>query len=646
LITRKAEGNPFFVEEVVRSLEEAGAIRREGDRLVLGRRLDEIVVPDTVEDVIQARLDRLDDGPRRILQVASVIGREFSRRLLDRLADLPEQDEQHLRELRAVELISEKSLSPELAYTFRHALTREVAYGSLAAERRRELHGLVGSAIEDLFAGRLAEHYEILAHHFSRAEEWPKAFAYLLKAADKAAQAFAVHQALALYDDALVVAGRRPEAVDHATAIAIHRARCTLYFVVSDFGRSRAEAETLLALAREAGDRETEAEALAGIAWAATWARDLPGAVANARQAIDVAAPSGNTKVLGRAHLTVGFVRGVTGGLEEARGATDLALAASEAAGDDTQFSLALSVSGLLKSWEGDFEAAARAQAQGLAIARDGNLLVPLLFSFFLYGLTLTGKGDYDDALALFDEGLGLAEKLGDEAIHHRLLNCLGWLHAEVGDLEHARALNERSAEIGRRRRDPGTLPNAQLNLGDILLATGDLSEARDRFDEVQGLARDSAQSEWMKWRYSIHLHASLGEWWLARGDLVTALDCANRCRELAARTRSRKNLAKGWRLAGEIARARRRWDEAEACFREALAIAGAVGNPTQIWRTHLALGRCREDAGRTDAARRSYRAAREVVDRVRVGLRDARLRGAFERAALVRQVLDLGAPR
>jgi class 3 adenylate cyclase/ribosomal protein L40E len=202
LIVRKAEGNPFFVEEVVKSLHEIGAIRQAGERYVLTKQLNEIFIPDKIQDVIMARIDRLADAPKKTLQLASVIGREFTRRLVDRLAEVQERTEEFLRELKAIELIYEKSLFPELAYMFKHALTHDVAYNSLLMQRRKELHHMIGLAIEDLYASRLAEHYEVLAHHFSKAEEWSKALDYLLKAAEKAAKAFTIREAIALYDQA------------------------------------------------------------------------------------------------------------------------------------------------------------------------------------------------------------------------------------------------------------------------------------------------------------------------------------------------------------------------------------------------------------------------------------------------------------
>jgi tetratricopeptide (TPR) repeat protein len=627
LIAVKAEGNPFFVEEVVSSLQETGAVRSTGSGVVLTRALDEIVVPDTVHDVIMARLERLDEAPRTALQVASVIGRSFTGRLLERLGVLGGRAESALRELKAIELIHEQGLSPEPAYTFRHALTQEVAYSSLPVPRRRELHRAIGRATEELYADRLAEHYEVLAHHFSRSEEWGSACAYLVRAAEKAARTFATRDALALYDEALALAGRLDSTDAYATVAAIHRAKATLYFVLSDFERSRAEAERLLALAQDAADRPLEAVALGHIAWAKTWARDLPGAVDAAQTAIQVAESAGARVVLPRAHFTIGWVAAVTGRLDEADTSIKRAMSTSLDVGDVVHRSLSLSAAGLMHNWAGEFGAAASLQAEGLALARQHDLLVPLLFGFFLYGLTLIGRGDYDGALGTLREGLALAERVGDEAIHHRLLNCIGWLHMELGDLDVAMDLNRRSAEIGQRRSDPGTFPNAAINLGEILLARGELGAAQERLEDVLRYSREPTTSEWMRYRYSIRLFLGLGELALARGDTALAREHAARGLDQATRTGSRKNLVKAWRLAGEIATRERRWDEAEAALRRALAFADAIANPPQLWKTHAALGRLHAARGRRDAAESAHARAREVVERVRASLVDPDLR-------------------
>jgi tetratricopeptide (TPR) repeat protein len=627
---------------VLRSLQETGTVRTEGDRLHLVTHLAEHVVPETVHDVIRARIQRLAEGPRELLELASVVGREFTRRLIDRLAGAGDATERALRELKTLELILETSLYPEVAYSFRHALIHDVAYQSLTVERRRRIHGAVARAIEELHEHRLAEQYEVLAHHFAEAAEWEKALEYLSKAAEKAAHAFAIREALELYGRALEVAEAAGAGASPASTIAIRQSRSALYFLISDFDRSRAEAERVVELARRAGDPDREGRALAAISWAAMWNRDLDGAIEASRRAIEVAEPVAAATPLARAHFTIGFIRAVTGELGEAEEHMRKALATGRSAGAMADLSLSLTVTGLLRSWEGDYGAAARLQAEALVIARRHDLLLPLLFNAFLHGMTLTGKGNYEAALSLYLEGLTLAERVGDEAIHHRLLNCLGWLHAELGDVTGAIELNRRSSEIGRRRNDPGTFPNALVNLGENYLTRDDLDQAGECLREAHGFFTDPGGSPWMRWRYSMRLFADLGAFWLARGDTARAESFANRSLELATRTGSRKNLAKGMRLRGEIALARRELDEAEGAFRQALAVAHEIGNPTQIWKTHAALGHLHGARRRPDAAREAYQAASAVIEGVKAGLREPALRESLASAPAVRRVNEL----
>jgi tetratricopeptide (TPR) repeat protein len=627
LIAKKAEGNPFFLEELVRSVGEMGAAGP----------LDAALVPDTIQDAVTARIDRLAEAPRRALRVAAVIGREFSRGLLAQVVERHSPLDELLRELRAVELIREQRLFPDVSYAFKHALTHDVAYQSIPAQERRALHERIAQALEALHGDRVGDVAAVLARHYVAAESWERALVHLVRAAEAAARAFAARDALALYGEALEAAAHLPGS--EGRVIAIHQARSALYFVVSDFERSREAAGLARDLAHEAGDATREGAALAAMAWAATWARDLDGAVAHAREAIDLAGPVGAEAVLARAQFTIGFVQGVTGGLDEAKNAIQSTLVSSRSAGDMVHESLALTMGGVIKSWEADYAAADQLHAQGLAIARAHNLLVPLLFSAFLRGVALAGKGSYTEALATFHEGLELSEKVGDEVFHHRLLNSLGWLHYELGDLDGAAELNRRSADGGRRRHDPGTVPNAELNLGDIFLAQGDLAAAREMLERVDRLARDPKTSAWMRFRYSIRLYASLGELALARGDLDQARQHAQRCLELAARTNARKNLVKGWRLMGEVATSARRWDDAERALGEARTIAESIGNPPQVWRTYAALARFHAERGDRDAAQCAARVAASAVDGVLTGLTEATLRASLEGMPLVREL-------
>ncbi len=217
-IAGKAEGNPFFLEEIGRTLEETGAVRAEIGRLVLAQAASTITVPETVQDVIAARLDRLADSQKRTVQTASVIGREFALALLKRVSDLQEQLEQSLSELKRIELIYQKGGFGELEYVFKHALTQDVAYASLLQSERRRLHALIGAAIEEVYAGRLEERTEELVYHFTRGEVWDKVVRHARVAAERAAALCVDDKAVEFYEIALEALRQTAETPETARA--------------------------------------------------------------------------------------------------------------------------------------------------------------------------------------------------------------------------------------------------------------------------------------------------------------------------------------------------------------------------------------------------------------------------------------------
>jgi tetratricopeptide (TPR) repeat protein len=337
----------------------------------------------------------------------------------------------------------------------------------------------------------------------------------------------------------------------------IHQARADLYLLRSDFERAHTEWESVLALARQTGAQVREGMALVGMGTASYLGHKFDQALAEARQAIVVAETVGAQSVLAGAHLTIGYVFALMGRLDEARGELGHTITISRSLGDVANEAAALIYEAEMPGWEARFDEAAHLYTAGIQLARAHNVLMSLLEGLFMYGITLTGKGDYDGTLALLTEGLALTEKVGDENFVPRYLNSLGWLYFECGDLDRALALNRQAAEGGHKRGDPEMIANAELNLGDIVLQQGDLVLAREYFDKVDRLTHDPTTSDWMKWRYSMHLFASLGDFWLARGDLPRAQESMAQCLQHATRTNARKYLVKSWRLQGEIALAR-----------------------------------------------------------------------------------------
>ena len=211
LILSRAGGNPLFMEELIHTLLENGSIQMRDHQYVLAQRPSELQVPETIQGIIAARMDRLEENLKRTMQVASVIGREFAFRILQAISGMREELKSHLRNLQGLEFIYEKSLFPEIEYIFKHALIQEVAYNSLLLKRRKEIHERIGLAIEEVYADRLEEFYEVLAYHFERAGIADKALKYLQFAGEKAVRLAAYEEAIAHLNRALELVQALPE---------------------------------------------------------------------------------------------------------------------------------------------------------------------------------------------------------------------------------------------------------------------------------------------------------------------------------------------------------------------------------------------------------------------------------------------------
>jgi len=214
-ILNRSAGNPLFMEELTHSLLENGAIEIKDQRYVLSRASSDLKVPETVQGIIAARIDRLEENLKRVMQMASVFGREFSFILLQAISGMREDLKHHLLNLQGLEFIYEKNLFPELEYIFKHALVQEVAYNSLLSVRRKEIHQRIAQAIEELYAGNLEEFYEMLAYHYSKSENILKACEYLKISGDKAMKNFSTLEAFRSYREAANLLRDQPETHDN-----------------------------------------------------------------------------------------------------------------------------------------------------------------------------------------------------------------------------------------------------------------------------------------------------------------------------------------------------------------------------------------------------------------------------------------------
>jgi class 3 adenylate cyclase/tetratricopeptide (TPR) repeat protein len=211
LILEETEGVPFFIEEFISSLKDQRIIEKKEDKYYLAKDIRAVTIPSTIQDVIMARVDSLANGVKGVLRTGSVAGREFSHDLIKRVTDLSEEELwSHLSALKDSELIYERGIYPQSTYIFKHALTQEVAYNSLLHKRRREIHEKIAKAIEQIYAERLEEFYEILAYHSLQGEDLQRAYRYSREAGLKALPRSAYEEAQRYFEAALSALKKLP----------------------------------------------------------------------------------------------------------------------------------------------------------------------------------------------------------------------------------------------------------------------------------------------------------------------------------------------------------------------------------------------------------------------------------------------------
>ena len=291
LLIERTEGNPFFLEESVRTLVETHVLVGERGAYRVAQALPTIQVPATVQAVLAARIDRLPPEEKRLLQTAAVIGTEVPFPLLQAIAELPEATlHRGLAHLQAAEFLYETRLFPDHEYTFKHALTHEVAYGSLLQERRRVLHARLVEALEALAPERVAEQVERLAHHALRGEVWDKAVTYCQQAGARAEDRAAPREAVAAFEQALQALAHLPEHGDtRVLALELRLALAPSLNQLGEYGRYLALLGEAEVLARALDDRSRLGQVLASMARVLAMTGDHDGAMAVGQQALALA---------------------------------------------------------------------------------------------------------------------------------------------------------------------------------------------------------------------------------------------------------------------------------------------------------------------------------------------------------------------
>jgi class 3 adenylate cyclase/tetratricopeptide (TPR) repeat protein len=628
----KAEGVPLFIEEVTKTFLDLGTL---------------VAVPDTINDIIMARLDRLGEDGKRTVQLASVIGRQFLRRLLERIAGFTGNLEGFLQELKALEIIYEQGLLPEPAYIFKHAVIQDVAYQSLLVQRRKEIHRAVGRAIEELYPDRLAEHCGELAHHFVEGEQWPEAFRYSILAGDRAAHAFASAEARRHYAQALEVAGRARPAPGDRELASVHEKLGGVLFTLAEFETAVAEFERALALIRRFGDRKQEVATLLGLANVYNWGHKITEVLATVNGALAIATEIGDTAGQAGCHALRGEARGgVYGPVVEAMRDTSEALRLAREAGDSRLLAQCLTFAGRQLEWYGEYDVAVGHLREGLELARREHSGYLIGLSLYHLGHAALARGDYEGALEHYRNLLEYAEAAGDKLYLARMPNLFGGVSLEIYDLDAAIRLNTEGDETSRRLWPwPEPRGHSLWKLGLAHLYRGNHGSAERAFREAESLRE---LDTWGRWTWETSLWRSRGELSLAEEKYEEAWTWTSRALEAATQCRQRKHAARALRLQGEILAAQGRLEDAARALTASLDQARVLGTARESWIGQAALGNVLTRLGRDTEAEAQLTAAAHTIESIVAKLVTPQLRRSFlaaESVADVFQTLGRTAP-
>jgi len=518
LLIARTEGNPFFLEESVRTLGESGALVGETGSYRLAQALPTIQVPATVQAVLAARIDRLPPEEKRLLQTAAVIGTEVPLELLHAIAEMPEEALQRsLAHLQAAEFLYETRLFPDREYTFKHALTHEVAYGSLLQERRRVLHARVVAELERLYAARLDEHVERLAHHAFRGELWAKAHRYYRQAGAQAMSHSANREAVACFDQALGALQHLPES--HHTleqAIDLRFELRNALLALGEYGRILDELRTVETLAEALADQHRLGLVFSYLAMHFNIMGEYDGAIVSGQRTLalaitpeDLALRVGAHQHLGLAYLSLGDYRQAMAFLR--RNVTCL---------------------------EGD-----------MRYERFGRLALPSVASRAWLLWCLTELGEFAEAIVPGEEGIRIAEAIDHPVSLIHAYSGVGYLYLRRGAFDKTFPVLERSLALCQVTNFSHVFAEAAAPLGYAYALSGRVAEALPLLE--QAVEHSTSMSVLYRWALWV---VWLSEAYLLADRLHDAMPLAQRALDHARERKERGHQAYALRLLGDIA--------------------------------------------------------------------------------------------
>ena len=557
MLFQRTEGNPFFIEESVRTLVETDKLAGERGHYQLARPLSEIQVPSRVQSVIAARIDRLMPEYKQLLQMAAVIGKDVPYALLAAIADTPEAElRSGLAYLQGAEFLYETALFPDPEYTFKHALTHEVAYSGILQQRRHAVHARITEAIEVLYKDRQAEHLERLCYHAVRGEQWEKAHQYLRQAGLKELARSANQDAAQSFRQALEALKQLPESKEHSEhAIDLHLELRSALHPLGEFEGVSEVLHKAEALAEALGDQRRQGRVLSYLAQALRLAGDYTQAIQAGERALAIGEAFADLGIQAPANFHLGqtFFH-----LGDHTRATEL-------------------YSNNIRSLDGE-----------LARERLGMAGFPVVFARGHQCWALAELGRFPEGISTWQEAMRLAEDVKHPFSEAFAKYCGGFLYLRKGEVGLAIAQLEPGFALCRSMNIRLELPFVATFLGTAYTLSGRLSDGIELLEQAVEEATTLKIISGQSW-----LRGFLALGYLLGGRVQEAIDLARRANDMAHQYAERGWIAWTNYALGHIQSAA---DDAASgaaltAFKEALEGAQALGMRPLVARCELSLG-------------------------------------------------------
>jgi len=649
LIERKTEGHPLFASSLVHFLAERGGITRTEEHWTLSKDLSEIdlEIPESVRGMIRRKIEVLEEEDRRALQYASIEGEEFTSTVVAALLGIDDLAlEERLDRLERVHGLVETRGEEEwpdgtlaMRYRFAHVLYQNLLYGDLVSKRRILLHRQAGEQLLQHYGEHALRIATQLAIHFEHGRDFSRAIEYLIRAGDNATKVYANVEAEQHYSHALGLVDKLPAPEQTQSYISLCRKRGMVNHAMSRFDQALDDFTQMLEWSRAAGSRTLEHAALSALATTLFFSHRISKASARAVEAMRVA-ESSDDEALRVETMKLMAMKHQCYGEPEGKPILDEVIRVARALSHKSTLLGGLAHRGFWHFLESEYGAAEEKLREAVILAselRDGFML---LHNHFGLGLVLGNLGRMSEALGILNEATEMARRNGDHFFLPRLPNCVGWIHRELQDFDHAMRHDESSVEIARQDHVLEAEANALINLAYDHTLEGAGEKPLAAFREVEAIF---LRDDWFRWRYNIRLRAGQAEYWLAQGNLERAEEYARSLLETATRYEARKYIAVAHRLLAQVAIARGDWLAADTELTVALGLLRQYPAPLAAWRIHAVLGRLRLQLGESQAAREAFAQGAVIAGQIAANVSDEKLRATFLSSAAVREVVEGG---